>query len=84
VNAICGEHRQVQHRDARALQHQRERFIALTQPPTQRQQRQRCRRYPGIAGLDWNDHAFGCVAQKERQAEEQQYHADPQHSVAAQ
>ncbi|MNL16395.1 hypothetical protein D3C87_1374330 [compost metagenome] len=77
------KHRQVQHRDTGALQHQRVIIVSRSQPPTEAKQAQRRRRDTGVTQLDRHHHTFGGIAQQKGQAEEQQHHADPQHRVAA-
>ena len=83
MQAHGGEHRQVHHRDARALQHQAITRVAQTQPPAQPEQGHGAGRDPGITHFHRYHHAFGGVTQQERQTEEQQQHADAQHGIAA-
>ena len=83
VQAHRREYREVQHRDPGALQHQAVVAVAQAQPPTQAQQGDGSGGDAGVAQFNRHHHAFGGITQQERQAEEQQHHADPQHGVAA-
>ncbi|MNF50006.1 hypothetical protein D3C84_312910 [compost metagenome] len=82
MQAHGGEDRQVQHGDARALQHQAVVRVAQAQPPAQAEQGDGAGRNPGVTQLHRHHHAFGGVAQEKGQAEEQQQHADAQHGIA--
>ena len=77
------KHRQVQHGNPGALQHQRIVVVAMTQPPAQTEQAQRRHCHTGVTQLNRHHHAFGGITQQKRQTEEQQHHADPQHGVAS-
>ncbi|MNI13848.1 hypothetical protein D3C73_670920 [compost metagenome] len=84
MQAHRGKHRQVQHANPGALQHQGIVAIALAQPPAQAEQGQCGGRDPGITQLERHHHAFSGVTQQKRQAEKQQNHANAQHRVTAQ
>ncbi|RMR44869.1 putative membrane protein [Pseudomonas amygdali pv. mori] len=75
---------QVQHAYACALQHQRVRTVAQTQPPTQTEQGQRAGGDCGVACFNRYDHAFGGVAQQKGQPEKQHHYAHAQYRIAAQ
>ncbi len=81
MQAHRGEDRQVQHRDPGALQHQAVVAVAQPQPPAQAEQTEGTTGDPGVTQFDRHHHAFSGITQQERQTEEQQQHADPQHSV---
>ena len=83
MQAHRGKHRQVQHGDAGALQHQAIVGVAQTQPPAQAKQRHGTGRDPGITHLHRHHHAFGGIAQEKGQTEKQQHHTNPQHGIAA-
>ncbi|MNG10624.1 hypothetical protein D3C84_941050 [compost metagenome] len=83
MQAHRGKHRQVQHGDPGTLQDQRVTAVARSQPPTQPEQPQGCRRDTCVTQFNRHHHAFGGIAQQKGQAEEQQHHADPQHGIAA-
>ncbi|MND43712.1 hypothetical protein D3C80_345100 [compost metagenome] len=83
VQAHGGEHRQVEHGDTGALEHQAVVGIAPAQPPAEAQQDDGRQGHAGITQLDRHHHALGGIAQEEGQAEEQQDDADAQHGVAA-
>ena len=83
MQAHGSEHRQIEHGDAGALQHQGIAAVTPTQPPAKTEQGQGAGRNAHVAQLDRHLDAFSGVTQEEGQAEEQQNHADPQHGIAA-
>ena len=84
MQAHRGKHRQIQHGNAGALQHQGIVRVTQTQPPTEAEQGHRTGGDTGVAKFHRHHHTFGGVAQQEGQAEKQQHHTDAQHCITAQ
>ncbi len=78
------EHRQVQHADPAALQHQRIAGALVAQTPPDHEQHDGRQRHAGQAELDRQQAVVRRVFEQEGHPEEQDQDADPHHAVAAQ